>query len=163
MKFFYEAFDSRGQATTGEIEAGSEEEAAGMLRSERGLFVRELNPEKFQPKLEGSKAVNISKESKPHTPEAEVETAPSESKVTKAPAKKVADEIDSKVARVMASDLKEISKVARIMDTWHKQYKEGSPGPAVGGKTWRAYDENRFQIVANLIEKAMLKATGIEE
>lgn len=44
MRFYYEAHNRWGEPTKGEIDAGSEEEAAGKIRA-AGLFAREINAE----------------------------------------------------------------------------------------------------------------------
>lgn len=170
MKFYYEAFTTRGEPKMGEIEAQSEEHAAGKIRNELGLIAREIRPQPFDGKLTHNRAVATS-EAKPFDPEnVQVETPSLRMNPTpeapKAPAPAPApDPREEFAAFKLSSELTRLSDVARKMELWYKAHKDGSAvkeGPSMGGVSWEIWEQSKKEIIRAGIQKAILRAAGLD-
>lgn len=175
MKFYYEAFTTRGEPKKGEVEAKTEEHAAGIIRNDLGLIAREISSQPLGEFKFDHRAVNTSQEVKPYDPDdPQVEglrlnpTPKSPPKEPEAP--EVTETEDKEITResFLARDLTRISEVTRQMEAWAKVGKELKKGdelpsghPAVGGAIWLIYGQRREQIVSGLIRAAMERAVGL--
>lgn len=174
MKFYYEAFTTKGEPTAGELEARDESAAAEQLRDEMGLIAREISQEPIRLRYDHSKS-----KSGPLTEgvakKAGTGQAPKGDKpAIRPPAQKTqkgstGNSTGSIFSSLLRLRLNRISEVARQMDEWEKVYQECRKEekklppscPNMGGQSWKAYNSFKTKIVADMIHKAMEEASGM--
>ena len=184
MNFNYEGHDKLGQIVTGTVEAPSEEEAAKIIRADRGHYAREISTDEVKPKYD-TPAVGGIAERPPAVEEADAaaEAAGETSGIFSTAAaardtktKDVKKEEEYSWNKALGADVERISDVLRQMKAWKTAYQKSlsakdtdgkviSKGsslptgvPVVGGKTWECYDKHFDAITEHLFKKALERA-----
>ena len=158
MKFNYEAFDKLGQPVKDSVEASSEEEAAQIIRQERGHYARVISTEEVQTRFETPAVGGVVSEPPAEDDVSEIfATNPSaidmimnkDTPETKAlleqvkptvgtdkPVPQTTSKDDQKLPvwnEILRKELEDISEVLRQMVVWEKEYRDSLPTKDVDG------------------------------
>ena len=173
MDFYYEGHDKLGQIVCGSVEAPTEEEAAQIIRKERGHYAREISPEdnikkKYEIPAVGGVAP-LPKDAIDPIPLAVAKAASVHNNAIKSSTSTQSSDWKD----VLQKEIESISEVSRQMMKWRTEYLKSQETedavplpddfPKVGGKTWQSYYSNLEPIIEHLFKQALDRVVQIRK
>jgi hypothetical protein len=181
MKFNYEGHDKLGQIVRSSVEAETAEEAARIIRQDRGHYARDISTEEVNMRYEVPAIGGIAplpksaEESELEAEGYELEEDGYELEAeVKEPSQPTFLPKSVRLRTDLKADIESISIVLRQINEWKEAYRKASIGqvastttlpdgiPHVGGKTWEYYDKHFDAITEHLFKQALWSAVESE-